>query len=134
MAGLDIDLIRHALTVAQEHGFAEIELGLDGASFKARLEAGAKKKAAPAKSAEPALLNGEAGVKYIRSPIVGFYRIGPKALEQGKSVSTGDVVAVVNALGIANEVESKVAGEVVEVLVKDGQGVEFGQILAKVKA
>src|SRR5438045_3002562 len=126
MAGLDIDLIRHALTVAQEHGFAEVELETEENSFKARLEPGAKKKAvaAPVKAADTAATNGEIGVKAIKSPIVGFYRTGPTPLEKGKTVKSGEVVAVVNALGIANDVESKVSGEVLEVMVIDGQGVE----------
>jgi biotin carboxyl carrier protein len=134
MPELDLDLVRHALQTAADHGFAEVEIGVDGASFKARLEAGRKPKHASPAGHTETKSNGEAEFKLIKSPLVGFYRTGSKPLEPGKPVKAGDVVAVVNALGIANDVESTVAGEVVEVLVKDGEPVEFGQVLAKVKA
>ena len=51
----------------------------------------------------------------------------------GRTVKKGEVVAIVAALGIANEIESKVSGDVVEVLVDTNQAVEFGQLLAKVR-
>ncbi|HWA83538.1 MAG TPA: biotin/lipoyl-containing protein [Fimbriimonadaceae bacterium] len=135
MAGFDLDLVRHALKVAQEHGFAEVELGNGEASFKARFEAGAKKTPKPeAPSGDLQTSTAiETEYKVIKSPLVGFYRLGPSPLTPGTTVKRGDVVAIVNALGIANEVESPVSGEVEEVYVEDGQGVEFGQVLAKVK-
>jgi acetyl-CoA carboxylase biotin carboxyl carrier protein len=132
MASLDLDLVRHALKTAQEHGFAEVEVGIEGATFRARVEAGSRKKAAPQHDVKAAA-NGASEFKYVKSPIVGFYRLGPNPLEVGKPVKKGEIVAIVNALGIANDVEAAVEGEIVEVLVKDGQAVEFGQVLAKVK-
>jgi acetyl-CoA carboxylase biotin carboxyl carrier protein len=134
MASLDPDLLRHALNTAREHGFAEVELAVDGGTFRARLQPGARRAAPPKVADDNAAANGELQPLLIKSPIVGFYRLGPISLEPGKSIKSGDVVAVVNALGIANDVESTVAGEIVEVLVEDGQAVEFGQVLAKVKA
>lgn len=135
MASFDLDLVRHALKVAQEHGFAEIELGVGESSFRARFEPGTKKSpkhaAVPDGSKVSSIV--ETDFKVIKSPLVGFYRLGPSPLTPGASVKRGDVVAVINALGIANEVESLVSGEVEEVYVEDGQGVEFGQVLAKVK-
>jgi acetyl-CoA carboxylase biotin carboxyl carrier protein len=135
MASLDSDLVRHALKTAREHGFAEVDLGLDGSLFRARLEPGPKKPVEP-----PVILNEaemrakvESDFKLIKSPIVGFYREGPTQLEPGKTVKPADIVAVINALGIANDVEAQVTGEIAEVLVTDGQAVEFGQVLAKVK-
>ncbi|HVT13324.1 MAG TPA: biotin/lipoyl-containing protein [Fimbriimonadaceae bacterium] len=135
MAGFDLDLVRHALKVAQERGFAEVELGSGESSFRARFEPGAKKAAKPAPTDEEPRTSAaiETEYKVIKSPLVGFYRAGPSPLTPGSTVKRGDVVAVINALGIANEVESQVAGEVEEVYVEDGQGVEFGQVLAKVK-
>jgi biotin carboxyl carrier protein len=134
MASLDPEIVRHALKTAREHGFAEVELGLDGSTFRARLEPGHRK------MEQAAILNAtelkamiESEFKLIKSPIVGFYRVGPHPLEAGKSVKPTDIVAVINALGIANDVEAEITGEIAEVLVSDGQPVEFGQVLAKVK-
>lgn len=134
MPTLDSDLVRHALKTAQEHGFAEVEIGVEGGLFRARLDPAPKKKVARVDAIAPKLnVEGEMEYATIKSPIVGYYRVGPLALGVGKNVSKGDIVAVVNALGIANDVESQVSGEIIEVMVQDGQAVEFGQVLAKVK-
>jgi acetyl-CoA carboxylase biotin carboxyl carrier protein len=134
MASLDPEIVRHALKTAREHGFAEVELGLDGSIFRARLEPGQRKVESTVKlNAAELKTKVESEFKLIKSPIVGFYRVGPHSLEPGKPVKPSDVVAVINALGIANDVEAEVSGEIAEVLVTDGQPVEFGQVLAKVK-
>ncbi|MDR3690552.1 MAG: hypothetical protein P4L46_14335 [Fimbriimonas sp.] len=132
MAQLDPKLVRHALTVARQHGFAEVELGIGDNSFSAKLDPGPKKGKKQAScdmdgTSEPAALT-------ITSTLVGYYREAKQPLKVGANVEAGEVVAVVTALGLANDVESKVTGEVVEVLVQPGQAVEYGQVLAKVKA
>jgi biotin carboxyl carrier protein len=134
MASLDLDLVRHALKTAQEHGFAEVELGLDGATFRARFEPGhsrATKAKAAGDTRVPMGLEQEPML--IKSPIVGYYRTGAVPLVAGGSIEKGDMIAVINALGIANDVESQFSGEIAEVFIEDGQSVEFGQVLAKVK-
>ena len=50
-----------------------------------------------------------------------------------KEPETGDIVAVISQLGIANDVESRVSGEIVEVLIEENQPVMFGQVLARIK-
>jgi biotin carboxyl carrier protein len=69
----------------------------------------------------------------IRSTLVGYYRPTKTPLAVGERVQHGQVVAIVSALGIANEVESTLSGEVVEVLVEPDQPVEYGQALALVR-
>ncbi|MFI5385316.1 MAG: acetyl-CoA carboxylase biotin carboxyl carrier protein [Fimbriimonadales bacterium] len=136
MAGLDLELVRHALKTAQEHNFATVELGTEGASFRATFEPGGTRRGMPAVSSRESkpLVSHENEFSLIKSPIVGFYRPGPAPLRVGNKVAVGEVVAVITALGIANDVESEVAGEIIEVAVHDDQPVEFGQTLAKVKA
>jgi biotin carboxyl carrier protein len=135
MASLDIDLVRHALQTARGNGYAEVELNLEGASFRAKLEPGAKAKGGKAevRKGGPAAAPSENGVVPIKSTLVGFYREGEKPLAVGQKVNPGEVVAVVAALGIATDIEAKQGGEVVEVLVQEGDPVEFGQPLALVK-
>jgi biotin carboxyl carrier protein len=133
MAGLDSEIVRHALKTAQEHGFAEVELEVEDGFFRATLEPSKSKPKRIESVSLKAEPHGEAEFKVIKSPIVGYYRVGPMALVAGKNVKKGDVVASVSALGISNDVESQVSGEILEVLVQDGQSVEFGQVLAKVK-
>jgi biotin carboxyl carrier protein len=70
--------------------------------------------------------------KFIKSPLVGYFR-GSGALELGGRVEKGSVVGVIEALGLPNELQSQVAGVVTEVLVDDGQPVEYGQAIARVE-
>lgn len=70
----------------------------------------------------------------VTSPMVGtFYKAaspGAAAFtEVGKTVSAGQVVCIIEAMKLMNEIESEVSGKVVEVCVQDGQPVEYGQVL-----
>ena len=70
----------------------------------------------------------------IRSPIVGtFYRASspdkPPYVKVGDSVSIGDVVCIVEAMKLFNEIESEVSGKIVKVLVEEAKPVEYDQVL-----
>lgn len=74
----------------------------------------------------------------ITSPMVGtFYQSSspdtPAYVQVGSKVSSESVVCIVEAMKLFNEIEAEVNGEVVEILVKDGQLVEYGQPLFLVK-
>ena len=74
----------------------------------------------------------------ITSPMVGtFYRASSKDsepyVEVGQTISKGDVVCVIEAMKLMNEIESEISGKVVEICVADGQPVEFGQVLMYVE-
>jgi acetyl-CoA carboxylase biotin carboxyl carrier protein len=90
-----------------------------------------------AASAEPA--TDEPGVVYIKKPKVGtFYRAGspdsPPFVELNGKVTEESPVCIIEAMKIMNEIQSEVRGTILEVLVENGQPVEFGQRLFKVKA
>ena len=94
---------------------------------------------APAASA-PAAASGadEAGVVYVKSPMVGtFYKAAsPESkpfAEVGAKITETSVVCIIEAMKIMNEIQSEVKGTVVEILVENGQPVEYGQKLFKVK-
>jgi acetyl-CoA carboxylase biotin carboxyl carrier protein len=75
----------------------------------------------------------------IKSPIVGtFYAsASPEAtpfVKIGDAIEEGRVVCIVEAMKLMNEIEADVNGEVVRVLVEDGQPVEYGQPLFAVRA
>ncbi len=70
----------------------------------------------------------------VKSPMVGtFYRSpspGAKAfVELGQTVKSGDTLCIIEAMKLLNEIEAEIAGEVSEVLVENGQPVEYGQPL-----
>jgi acetyl-CoA carboxylase biotin carboxyl carrier protein len=83
--------------------------------------------AAPAVAAEP--------TGYIvKSPMVGtFYRSSapgtPAFVEVGSSVKDGDTLCIIEAMKLLNEIDSDKAGVVTQILVENGQPVEFGQPL-----
>ena len=131
MSNLDLELVRHALSVAREHGFAEVELAIGEQSFTARLDPTPQRK--PSSKASAAQEPTEPELLTITSSLVGYYREAKTPLKVGNTVKKGDIIAIVSALGLANDVESKHSGEVVEVLVEPNQPVEYGQALAKVK-
>lgn len=91
--------------------------------------------AAPA--AEPAA-DTEAGIEIIKSPIVGtFYEAtspgAPAFVKEGDTVAVGQVLCIVEAMKLMNEIESEAAGQIVKVLVSNGQPVEYGQPLFKIR-
>lgn len=76
--------------------------------------------------------------RFIKAPIVGtFYQSAapdkPPYVSVGDSIAKGDVVCIIEAMKFMNEVNSEVSGKIVEILVKDGDFVEFGQPLFRVE-
>jgi acetyl-CoA carboxylase biotin carboxyl carrier protein len=95
--------------------------------------------AAPAAPAAPAGPAGEEpGVTYIKSPMVGtFYRsASPESkpyVDSGSKVEDNTVVCIIEAMKIMNEIQAETKGVIAEVLVENGQPVEYGQRLFKLK-
>jgi acetyl-CoA carboxylase biotin carboxyl carrier protein len=95
--------------------------------------------APPPSATPPASPNGdEAGFAYVKSPMVGtFYRSpspeNPAFVEVGAKVDEKTVVCIIEAMKIMNEIQSEAKGTVVEALVENGQPVEYGQRLFKIK-
>jgi acetyl-CoA carboxylase biotin carboxyl carrier protein len=92
--------------------------------------------AAPQAPAAPAAPAADDNSKYIviKSPIIGtLYRKPspdkPVFVEVGSTISKGDVVCVIEAMKLFNEIESEVSGKIVKVLVDDASPVEFDQPL-----
>lgn len=86
---------------------------------------------APATTEDPSLHK-------ITSPMVGtFYKSSspdsPAYVQKGDSVKPDAIVCIVEAMKLFNEIEAEVSGEIVEILVEDGQLVEYGQPLFLVK-
>lgn len=80
----------------------------------------------------------DAGLHVITSPMVGtFYRApapdAPPFVDVGSQVGPKTVVCIIEAMKLMNEIEAEVSGEIVEVLAENGQLVEYGQPLFKVR-
>jgi acetyl-CoA carboxylase biotin carboxyl carrier protein len=90
-----------------------------------------------AASSAPAAME-EPGIIYVKSPMVGtFYRAPtPESkpfADNGTGITETSVVCIIEAMKIMNEIQAEVKGTVIEVLVENGQPVEYGQRLFKVK-
>ncbi|WP_053367083.1 acetyl-CoA carboxylase biotin carboxyl carrier protein [Bacillus sp. FJAT-27245] len=93
---------------------------------------------APAQPAETPAEQKEDDLHKIVSPMVGTFYQSPSPdadayVKPGSKVSPDSIVCIVEAMKLFNEIEAEVSGEIVEILVKDGQLVEYGQPLFLVK-
>lgn len=80
----------------------------------------------------------ESGLVELASPIVGtFYRSpspgAPFFVEVGDRVKKGQVLCIIEAMKLMNEIEAEIEAEVVEVAVQNGQPVEFGEVLFRLR-
>ncbi|MFO7156368.1 MAG: acetyl-CoA carboxylase biotin carboxyl carrier protein [Pseudomonadota bacterium] len=100
---------------------------------------------APAAVAAPVAPAAEAAPKpeekpghIVRSPFVGtFYRApspeSPPFVELGQTVQKGQVLCIVEAMKLMNEIEAEVSGRIAEIFVENGEPVEFGQPLFRIE-
>ncbi len=93
--------------------------------------------AAPAVAEEAKLPVVADNAKTINAPIVGVFYVAPAPgkdpyVSVGKKVKKGDTVCIIEAMKCMNEIQAEEDGEIVEVLAKDGDLVEYGQPLFKI--
>jgi len=94
--------------------------------------------ATAATPASPAGETEEPGIIYIKSPMVGTFYGSPSPeskafVEKGAKVTETTVVCIIEAMKIMNEIQAELKGAILEPLVENGQPVEYGQRLFKVK-
>jgi acetyl-CoA carboxylase biotin carboxyl carrier protein len=144
---VDFASVRALARIATEFDLEEIEVNGAGHLRVRRAvarEAGAGGASASAASSSPRPIaltppveaKGDAGT-FVTSPFVGtFYRApspeAPSFVEVGQSVRKGQVVCIVEAMKLMNEIEAESEGRVEEILVKNGEHVEYGQHLIRV--
>ena len=148
---MNSDAIKDLLDLIQAHDLAEFEL--EDGEFKLRVKRGgphivthvmpaapvaapfvaapAAPAAAPAAAAAPAD-DGGAQLAIVKSPIVGtFYRSAePGAapfVNIGDSVKKGQVLCIIEAMKLMNEIDSEYEGEITNVYVENGQPVQYGE-------
>jgi acetyl-CoA carboxylase biotin carboxyl carrier protein len=94
--------------------------------------------AAPAVAAAPPPEKPEEGLHMVHSPIVGTYYESPSPgsppfVKPGDIVEAGQILCIVEAMKLMNEIEADVGGEVMKMLVKNGQPIEYGQELFAIR-
>jgi oxaloacetate decarboxylase alpha subunit len=131
--------IRGLVRMLEESGLGELTVEENGTRITLRQQTAAPPPmiaAAPVAPAEPAAAPTPTG-HIIESPMVGtFYRAPapgePAFVEEGARVENGQVLCILEAMKLFNELTSEVAGDVVRILVEDGAAVEFGQPLFEI--
>jgi acetyl-CoA carboxylase biotin carboxyl carrier protein len=68
----------------------------------------------------------------IHSPMVGYFRRRVDHPSEGAEVVAATTIAVIEALGLPNDIHAGVSGVLDEILVEDGEGVEYGQAVARI--
>ena len=117
---------------------APVSPSVSPASVMAAPMAAAPSMAAPAAAAASAAPAAEKPGHAVTSPFVGtFYRTPapdqPSFVDVGTVVKKGQVLCIVEAMKLMNEIEADVPGRVAEILVENGQPVEFGQTLFRIE-
>ena len=139
---MDLRKLKKLIDLVEESGIAEIEVTEGEEKVRITRSLAAPQPvyaAAPAVAAAPAPAAAAAAPardlsKAQTSPMVGtFYRApGPNApvfVEVGQSVNAGDTLCIIEAMKLMNEIEAERSGVVKEILVENGQPVEFGEPL-----
>ena len=156
---MDFDEIRQILDMMREHDIAEFELEHDNVKLRLRKTAAGHWSATPAPShaayapplpsapvapgaadSSPVLASAEEALDLavVKSPIVGtFYRApepGAKPFaEVGDMVRKGEVLCIIEAMKLMNEINAECDGEIVKCYVENGQPVQYGERLFAIK-
>jgi acetyl-CoA carboxylase biotin carboxyl carrier protein len=142
---MNIKEIKEMISLMNENSLVELEIEKDGMRIRLKKSTGAgenysgpilieREKSAPSKTAEfPSAVEKET-VKTIeiKAPMVGtFYRApspeAPPYVEVGQIIEPGQVVCIIEAMKLMNEIKSEVRGRLLEILVDNAEPVEFGQ-------
>lgn len=153
---MDLKEIQNLIKFVANSGVAEVKLEMDDVKITIRTtlegnvtettyvqqmpaqaalqQAVAPQQIAPVAAAPEAPVVENSHYITIKSPIIGtFYRKPspdkPMFVEVGKTISKGDVLCVIEAMKLFNEIESEVSGKIVKILVDDMSPVEFDQPL-----
>lgn len=129
--------LKELLAFADKHGLMEMAWQENGTRIAFRRSASATVAELPAAPENDAEIDTPAAEEIIRSPMVGKFRRSmskdrPPVVMIGNHIKPGDRVGVVECMKIPTDVVSFCAGEIREILVEDGQVVEYGQPLFKV--
>jgi acetyl-CoA carboxylase biotin carboxyl carrier protein len=161
---MDLDQLKQILALVREHELSEFEIEHEGLRLKIRKDAsgsvvalpvhnsplpsasvGGSAAAAATPAAVPAVTvpadatDAEIELAVVKSPIVGtFYRSAepgaPAFVEIGSTVKKGQVLCIIEAMKLMNEIDSEYDGEIVNIYVENGQPVQYGERLFAIRS
>jgi acetyl-CoA carboxylase biotin carboxyl carrier protein len=154
---MNLDTLKQILELVEQHELSELEVEAGGVRYRVRKDrivtAGATVAPVPASAvaapsslpATPgipavAIAGGDAEIELavVKSPIVGtFYQSpepgAPPFVDIGATVKKGQVLCIIEAMKLMNEIESEYDGEIVNVYVESGQPVQYGERLFAIR-
>lgn len=154
---VDLEQIRALMKLMEQHNFDELDLRDEGRRLHlsrggrqrsggapvvvptvVAAATGGEPKAAAAPAAAQVGAEPGAGIKVIRSPMVGtFYRAAspdsPNFVEEGAHLTEDTVLCIIEAMKVMNEIKADCTGELVKILVANGEAVEYGEPLFHVR-
>ena len=159
---MNLEDVKRILELVKEHELSEFELENEGLKIRIRKDARGRlvDEVAPvqhhpgtagplpvhvattgAPAAAPGLIVPDEAAEFaiVKSPIVGtFYRApepgAPPFAEVGARVKKGQVLCIIEAMKLMNEIESEYDGEIVKIYVENGQPVQYGERLFAIKS
>lgn len=140
---MELEKLKKFIDFMNENNLYELEIEEEGKRIRLKRGGGEQPvvmAAVPhAKDHGPAKEENNSGAMEIKSPMVGtFYRApspGSKPyVEVGDIIKPGDVVCIIEAMKLMNEIKAEVGGKLTKILVENGQPVEFGQTLFVMEA
>jgi acetyl-CoA carboxylase biotin carboxyl carrier protein len=158
---MDLQQIKQILDLVREHDLSEFEIEHEGLRLKIRKDANGAHLVthaapvmpapSPPAAATPQPAGGittpvaadaddaEIELAVVKSPIVGtFYRSSepgsPAFVEVGSSVKKGDVLCIIEAMKLMNEIDSEYDGEIVNIYVENGQPVQYSERLFAIRS
>jgi acetyl-CoA carboxylase biotin carboxyl carrier protein len=160
---LDLNQLKQILDLVKAHELSELEIEHDGLHLKIRTHAGIVAAAAPATAPAPAppataltsapsapsgpasapaasaaVVDAEVELAVVKSPIVGTFYRSPEPtaasfVEIGSAVKKGQVLCIIEAMKLMNEIDSEYDGEVANIYVENGQPVQYGERLFAIR-
>ena len=145
----DVERIREIVALMEDHDLSEVDLQQGDDKIKLRrgsdtqvVAAAPVAAAPPAAVAAPPSVSGasapDAGGVLIKSPMIGTFYAKPKPdsapfVSVGSIVNNDTVVCIIEAMKVFNDIPAECSGEIVEILVQDGEAVDFDKPLFRVK-
>ncbi len=131
-------MVEQVVELAVRFGLAELEVEEDGRRVRVIRQQAEGRDAARPPAPRAAVQAGEAPIAAnlipVEAPMVGtFYRASspetPPFVNEGDVIKEGQVLCIIEAMKLMNEIEAKAAGRVAKILVENAQPVEYGQTL-----
>jgi acetyl-CoA carboxylase biotin carboxyl carrier protein len=137
------EFIQDAARQMREYGLTTLDVEHGGSRVRIKIESQRRRSAeagaavVSVESANPAPSRSDAGQLVVTSPMIGTFYASPSPgepefVQEGDEVEIGQVIGIIEAMKIMNEITSEYEGVVSKILVKNAQAVEYGQPLVHI--